>query len=56
VLLLLRPLAQMAQNLVSNQAIAVNVANMIRWQNHWHVARSPGRSSRTISPAASPTA
>ena len=39
VLLLLRPLAMMAQNLVSNQAIAVNVANMIRWQNHWHVAR-----------------
>ncbi len=39
VLLLLRPVAQMAQNLVSNQAIAVNVANMIRWQNHWHVAR-----------------
>jgi ATP-binding cassette subfamily B multidrug efflux pump len=39
VLLFLRPLAMMAQNLVSNQAIAVNVANMIRWQNHWHVAR-----------------
>jgi ATP-binding cassette subfamily B multidrug efflux pump len=39
VLLLLRPLAMMAQNLVNNQAIAVNVANMIRWQNHWHVAR-----------------
>jgi ATP-binding cassette subfamily B multidrug efflux pump len=39
VLLLLRPLAQMAQNLVSNQAITVNVSNMIRWQNHWHVAR-----------------
>src|SRR6186997_3375818 len=39
VLLLLRPLAQMAQNLVNNQAIAVNVANMIRWQNHFHVAR-----------------
>jgi ATP-binding cassette subfamily B multidrug efflux pump len=39
VVLLLRPLAIMAQNLVSNQAIAVNVANMIRWQNHWHVAR-----------------
>jgi ATP-binding cassette subfamily B multidrug efflux pump len=39
VLLLLRPLALTAQNLVSNQAIAVNVANMIRWQNHWHVAR-----------------
>ena len=39
VLLVLRPVAQMTQNLVSNQAIAVNVANMIRWQNHWHVAR-----------------
>jgi ATP-binding cassette, subfamily B, multidrug efflux pump len=39
VLLVLRPLAQMAQNLVSNQAISVNVANMIRWQNHFHVAR-----------------
>ena len=39
VLLLLRPLAMMAQNLVNNQAIAVNVANMIRWQNHFHVAR-----------------
>jgi ATP-binding cassette subfamily B multidrug efflux pump len=39
VLLLLRPVSQMAQNLVSNQAIAVNVANMIRWQNHFHVAR-----------------
>ena len=39
VLLILRPLAMMAQNLVNNQAIAVNVANMIRWQNHWHVAR-----------------
>ncbi len=39
VLVVLRPLSQMAQNLVSNQAIAVNVANMIRWQNHWHVAR-----------------
>ncbi len=39
VLLLLRPMAMSAQNLVANQAIAVNVANMIRWQNHWHVAR-----------------
>ena len=39
VLLVLRPLAMTAQNLVTNQAIAVNVANMIRWQNHWHVAR-----------------
>jgi ATP-binding cassette subfamily B multidrug efflux pump len=39
VLLVLRPLAQMAQNLISNNAINVNVSNMIRWQTHWHVAR-----------------
>src|SRR5882757_7938170 len=39
VLLLFRPLAMTAQNLVSNQAIAVNVSNMIRWQNHFHVSR-----------------
>src|SRR5581483_3642955 len=39
VLLIGRPLAITAQNLVANQAISANVANMIRWQNHWHVAR-----------------
>jgi ATP-binding cassette, subfamily B, multidrug efflux pump len=39
VLLIARPLAAAAQNLVANQAIAANVSNMIRWQNHWHVAR-----------------
>jgi ATP-binding cassette, subfamily B, multidrug efflux pump len=39
VLLIARPLAATAQNLVANQAIAANVGNMIRWQNHWHVAR-----------------
>jgi ATP-binding cassette subfamily B multidrug efflux pump len=39
VLLIARPLALTAQNLVANQAIAANVGNMIRWQNHWHVAR-----------------
>src|SRR5690349_4861363 len=39
VLLLVRPCALMIRDLVSNQAISVNVANMIRWQNHWHVAR-----------------
>jgi ATP-binding cassette, subfamily B, multidrug efflux pump len=39
VLLLVRPLALMAQNLVMNQAIAANVANLVRWQSHWHVAR-----------------
>jgi len=39
VLLVVRPLAQTTQNLVANQAISANVSNMIRWQNHWHVAR-----------------
>ena len=39
VLLIGRPLALTAQNLVMNQAIAANVANMIRWQSHWHVVR-----------------
>ena len=39
VILIARPLALTAQNLIANQAIAANVANMIRWQNHWHVVR-----------------
>ncbi len=39
ILLIVRPLAQTAQNLVAHQAISANVSNMIRWQNHWHVAR-----------------
>src|SRR5215467_5832867 len=39
VLLIVRPLAQTSQNLVANQAISANDSNMIRWQNHWHVAR-----------------
>ena len=39
VLLVLRPLALTAQNLVANQAIAANVSNRIRWQNHWYVVR-----------------
>jgi ATP-binding cassette subfamily B multidrug efflux pump len=39
VLLVVRPLALTCQNLVANQAISANVANMIRWQNHWYVAR-----------------
>lgn len=39
VLLVARPLGITAQNLIANQAIAANVANMIRWQNHWHVVR-----------------
>src|SRR5215470_5964170 len=39
VLLIMRPLALTAQNLVTNQAIAANMSNRIRWQNHWHVVR-----------------
>ena len=39
VLLVLRPLALTSQNIMANQAIAANVANLIRWQNHWHVVR-----------------
>ncbi|MEA2874296.1 MAG: ATP-binding cassette, subfamily multidrug efflux pump [Hyphomicrobiales bacterium] len=39
VLLVLRPIAMTAQNLLANQAIAANVSNRIRWQNHWHVVR-----------------
>jgi ATP-binding cassette subfamily B multidrug efflux pump len=39
VLLLLRPIALTAQNIMTNQAIAANVGNMIRWQSHWHVVR-----------------
>lgn len=39
VLLLVRPLAFTTQHLLMNQAIAANVSNRIRWQNHWHVSR-----------------
>jgi len=39
ILLLVRPLSYMAQHLIMNQAIAANVGNRIRWQNHWHVVR-----------------
>jgi ATP-binding cassette subfamily B multidrug efflux pump len=39
VLLVLRPAALVTQNLLANQAIAANVSNRIRWQNHWHVVR-----------------
>ena len=39
VLLVLRPVALAIQNVIANQAIAANVANLVRWQNHWHVAR-----------------
>jgi len=39
VLLVLRPAAIALQNIVSNQAIAANVGNLVRWQSHWHVVR-----------------
>ena len=39
VLLMLRPAAYTTQHLLMNQAIAANVSNRIRWQNHWHVSR-----------------
>jgi ATP-binding cassette subfamily B multidrug efflux pump len=39
ILLLVRPAAITAQNLIANQAIAANVGNLIRWQSHWHVVR-----------------
>src|SRR6185295_1557852 len=39
VLLVVRPAAITTQNLLSNQAIAANVSNRIRWQSHWYVVR-----------------
>jgi ATP-binding cassette, subfamily B, multidrug efflux pump len=39
VLLIARPIALSTQNLIANQAIAANVSNRIRWQNHWYVVR-----------------
>ncbi len=39
ILLVGRPAAMLAQNIVTNQVINPGVSNMIRWQNHWHVVR-----------------
>ena len=39
VLLLGRPLAITAQNLITQQGIVPAVTSMIRWQAHWHVVR-----------------
>src|SRR6185437_2526201 len=39
VILVLRPSALFLQNLVTNQAIAAGLSNMIRWQSHFHVVR-----------------
>ncbi len=38
-LLLLRPLSLFGQNLITNQAIAAGMTNLVRWQSHWHVVR-----------------
>ncbi len=39
VLLIVRPAALLAMYLVTNQAIAPGLSNLIRWQSHWHVVR-----------------
>ena len=39
ILLVGRPVAHLAQNLVTNQIINPGVTNLIRWQTHWHVVR-----------------
>ncbi len=39
VLLLARPAALLLQFLVTNQAIAPGMTNLVRWQSHWHVVR-----------------
>jgi len=39
VLVIVRPLVIIMQHTIMNQAIAANVGNRIRWQNHWHVVR-----------------
>jgi ATP-binding cassette, subfamily B, multidrug efflux pump len=38
-LLIGRPLAQMIDSLVRNNAVIPGVTTMIRWQSHWHVLR-----------------
>jgi ATP-binding cassette subfamily B multidrug efflux pump len=39
VLLVVRPGVLFLRSLVTNQAIAANFTNLIRWQAHWHVVR-----------------
>ena len=39
VLWLVRPGALFLQSLITNQGIAANLTNLIRWQSHWHVVR-----------------
>ena len=39
VLLVGKPSALLAQSLVTNQALAAGLTDMVRWQSHWHVVR-----------------
>jgi len=39
VLLVIRPIALLMQAMITNQAIAPGLTNLIRWQSHWHVVR-----------------
>ncbi len=39
VLLVVRPAGLLLLNVVTNQAIAPGLMNMVRWQSHWHVVR-----------------
>jgi len=39
VLVMVRPLAMLLQNMLTNQAIIPGFSNLIRWQSHWHVVR-----------------
>ena len=38
-LLLGRPLSLLARGLITNQALAAGMTNLVRWQSHWHVVR-----------------
>ncbi|MGB6247975.1 MAG: ABC transporter ATP-binding protein, partial [Terriglobales bacterium] len=38
-LVVMRPVALFIQTLISSQAIAPGLGNLIRWQSHWHVVR-----------------
>jgi ATP-binding cassette, subfamily B, multidrug efflux pump len=38
-LVVARPVALFIQTLISSQAIAPGLGNLIRWQSHWHVVR-----------------
>jgi len=39
VVLIARPVALLMQNVLTHNAIAANMTNLVRWQSHWHVVR-----------------